>query len=494
MGLFMKISFFTVAVSLLASTLVLTACGGGGNNTAPNTSNTKTTPPQQIGFNLPSTLISSSSAARSPKYAARLQRGEKKRVEQTLSPVATVSAEQSYAYEELKAHLSDANFRRLETNVTLVYLNGIWSQVEQQCANVAVDSRCEIPANTISFTYTQDILDAEYALYADQTDYFSSGDLLALQQQMQSALGFTFTLGEIHYTVHSSGDFTHDITVDMSSIEQVREQSTNVFLKQMAKWNDDKTRVATGYLYIDSSLDQTFSSLIDWDKTTDFISYQDTSRFNTSTTTFTSKVSRLNDGKDGVAIDSTWRVDDSSSESFSYSSSGTVNSDGGHLNSSITYLGDTFYNEETFDGSGVRTGGKFCDSTTTDCSDKANWTDALNLNPIQDDPADPNAPVIEDIDLVEGAVEVTNIPADLGFFIVTNGDVIAPTIDDVICIGASFQYDTESHTDIACWSDRLDEIDANAKVFKEEFNDTVDISEDFFIYTEIPAAIVTRLD
>ncbi len=149
----MKYSLSASAAAFLFPLFLLAACGGGGDSANPSTPvATKTSPPQKIGFNLPSTLVTSSSVNRSANFAAKQVKANKSAAQESVPGLPSspqILQTKSYAFDEFKITLSDANWRRLNTNVSLLYLDSIWSQIEQNCASVPVDTACTIGANTV---------------------------------------------------------------------------------------------------------------------------------------------------------------------------------------------------------------------------------------------------------------------------------------------------------------------------------------------------------
>ncbi len=451
----MKYFLPVLTSTLLFPAVLLTACGGGGSST-PTSSVTLTTPPTDIGFKLPSTLVASPVNKLATKYSGKMKLAKADDIDDF-----PASAGSSYAYENLKNQLSEANFRRLETNISLVYLDNIWAQVEENCSDVAKDDVCTIPASTVTLTYTQAIFDAEFAIYSQQ---FDADFLTEIKTQLQARIGETLTLGKIEYVVNSSGDFIHDVTVDLSTLFP---DATGT-AKEQVKWNADKTHVFTASFATDDT-GFSISSFIDFNKTLDTIAYQDIVVDNTNYTfTFKAKVSSLNDGKNGVKVDSSEQANDlANSQKYSYQSTGRINDEGGRLTSSSTFGNQTFYNEETFDSAGDRTGGLFCDSSPTDCSDKANWTEDNTYAPIVE-----SDPEFDDEDIFSNPFTVTGLPDEVEFFIVTESDVTAPTFEDAICVGVNFEIESEYRVDVSCLDDdKTDELLTNgAKVFEETFS------------------------
>ncbi len=450
----MKISISVLVSTLLFPVALLTACGGGGSSSTSTSSATITSPPTNIGFKLPSTLVTSPTS----KLAAKGSTLKRLKTNSITSFPADVTS--SYAYDTLKSQLSEANFRRLETNIALVYLDDIWAQVEESCSGVAKDEVCSIPANTIVLTYTQAIFDAEFSIYSQQ---FDAAFLTDIEAELQTQIGEILTLGKIDYIVNSSGDFIHDVTIDLSTLSPDATETA----KEQVKWNADKTRVFTASFATDDT-GFSISSFIDFNKTRGTIAYQDIVADPNFTFTFKAKVSSLNDGKNGVEVDSSDQTNDLvNDEKYSYQSTGRINDDGGRLTSSSTFGNQIFYNEETFDGDGNRTGGLFCDSPAADCSDKTNWTEDTAYDPIVE-----SDPEFDDEDIFSSPFTVTGLPDEVEFFIVTASDVTEPTFEDAVCVGANFEIDDEYLVDVSCPDDdAADQLIANgAKVFKETFS------------------------
>lgn len=193
----MKYSIPVLASTLLFPTMLLTACGGGGSSSTSTSSETITTPPSNIGFKLPSTLVTSPTSKLAAKGSTLTRLAKTNNI---ATFPANVSS--SYAYETLKNQLSEADFRRLETNIALLYLDDIWSQVEENCSDVANDVVCNIPASTISLTYTQAIFDAELAIYSQQFA-FDPTFLAQINTDLQALIGTTLTLGKIDYRAYA---------------------------------------------------------------------------------------------------------------------------------------------------------------------------------------------------------------------------------------------------------------------------------------------------
>ncbi|MCK5726814.1 MAG: hypothetical protein KAH22_08330 [Thiotrichaceae bacterium] len=386
---------------------------------------TNTTPPKSLGFDLPNALAKS----RSIKPIAFKAK--------EVSAESPIYDAKSYAYDELKEQINAADYRRLDVNNTLIYLESIWRDIEDYCYRIEADNLCHIPAGRIVFTYTESIMEQELALMKPQLNDAESttADFIALEADLKEEVGRTLALGEINYIINSTGKYAHDITIDLDQVKSLmRPVDSESSEKQQIKWSDDKNFVFTKFIYADSTW--SLESIIEWDQAAGVISYQDKEfiGLDPSSTiiapmggTFSAKVSRLTD-RNGIAVESKWINNPLSPDEGSHKSEGEIDADGGYLKSS--YIGNDFqfYNIETFDANGQRTGGKYCDSANIDCSKQSNWQDDEDVGE-QIDPI-----LIPETSAKYSNITVENLPKDVEFFMVM-AEGKDPDNDLPLCLG-----------------------------------------------------------
>jgi len=369
-------------LSIISSTLLLfTACGGdsssngGGSSsngedsnpseetatTTPTIQTAKLTLPTKINIDIPDGFKNSR------KTTSQVTLTNKVSAQKTTDTIP------SRGYEQLTSTIEDVESMIKGVKSNMIYLGSMIPDIQTACVSTAINQLCTIPAGQISLTIDSSI----------------QSDLKELQSEFDEVeedtppLNTTLTMGEILYTQFDSNrTYQHDIVFDIQpAFSNLGFNVTKMI--ETVRWSDDDNNVET----ISDVNDEyaTYSMHLNYAKKEDNSSFMSIKNnfanpaldgIPASSATFTMKLSELNDANETVKVTSNGKYSDGTF-SDSFNSNGEINTNGGYLNSTGTFIGSAKYAEkETFDSNGSLLQSKYCDEfdgATCSIADESTW-------------------------------------------------------------------------------------------------------------------------
>lgn len=405
----------------------------------------------------------------------------------------------SLAYWDIRQQATDLRWRVKEIGEYLSRLETVWPDITSYCKSVTDGDVCRIPEGTITFTYTQPVVDQMIAFELARYDDWevSDGDkgwvdqLRAdLKKEFNALVGTTEPMGEVAYVRKPGGVYDHALRTTFKDHFSLRNDDYQL------RWNEAKTHLAASsedqweYAFGKGSESYNLTYVAD-ESNGDKIVSKTTWRHSENdkpdilyTGTSQTEFSELKDGKNGVSIQSTHSDESEGFKSVS-TSSGVANNEGGYLHSKqlMTHEGkdETWYFKEKFAKKGKFISAKECHETSKGhCDNPDNWRDSPEIVHFMPEPIDGliPEPMIDPIGAVIDAatnnnvdlpdfvdVKVIGLPDSVEFFVaMEKGAEPKRDWQKTLCAGAQI----DGGVMVECWGEK-DKL-AEAVVYEERFD------------------------
>lgn len=355
-----QISF---GVFLVVVGFSMSACGGGSSASSSNSSSSSNSyEPQNLpgvySVDLPQSLQSSGGGG-TVRVKRMSARRHQRQFRSALSSSGTDYANQSQGYNELKNVVDQMMMQKSQISMRFLEADVIFGDVKSQCAGQS--GECVIPAGTLSFTFTQEIVN----YIVDSVGGEDGMDPMELEFY-QSMIGAEMPLPEMRYTaLNGQGGMDH-------SLEMIEAEGFSTKLT----WNEARTQVVVYFEYSDPS----------WGSGNDSFSYNDVDKVmvyrNSSTSEGSSWTYTATVGEDSAKASlngvkfSVGMKTEGSFGNFSMSILGVADDEGGYAESE--YSSDHI--PLTASGGGISsvlpTGNYVLVGASADCS-QLDWMDVL---------------------------------------------------------------------------------------------------------------------
>lgn len=358
-----KLLTLSVACSIL---LLLTACGGGSSSagvTSLTETNTSTKiVPEKINITIPKGL-------KRRRRVVILVNTPKVSFQKTTDSI------ESYGYEQLRSTIEEAENTIKGVKKNMIYLGGMMPDIQTACEGTSINELCTISAGQISLTIDSSVHSALEELEAEFDDIEDEKGILPLNTVLP--------IGKILYTQFDNNHtYQQDAVVDLKPTFSDLNITVTKLLETI-RWSEDNKSIETI-----SDVDDEFGTFymhLTYAKKDDNSSFMRINNeftnpavdgFAASKGQFSITLQELNDVNKTVKITSSGKYSDGTFND-SFNSSGQISSNGGYLNSTGTFDGNSNYAEkETFDTNGSLLQSKYCDeSVGENCSitDESTW-------------------------------------------------------------------------------------------------------------------------
>lgn len=366
----------------------------------------------------------------------------------------------SYAYLELTGQVEQARAATTDFEQSMKKLDTVMDEIRSYCSSVEKGKECVIPAGTISIIYSPNLLGSLQTMDAGGQDMGSGEE--------QAAEGETRPMGEVRYTVDPGEPYDWSLTANMRTDDEKEKATyrwnaakTRLFVNRRVDWNN-----STGEGFNQSHL--VYSEDTDAGKKYDM--QNKWSRKNGSEKdvgTYSQKVQELNDGKEGVSIDSSLITEYNAKEQHQ-TWQGKANKEGGAIDSMLDIEGaNRVFYKESFDADGHVVSALQCEQVSENyCDTKSNWVEKKRDN------AGGDVWFVDGNQSPEGAgvdgrrIRVTGLGDSVqSFIVVAKGEDPKQPSTAILCFG----FKTVDRTEVSCWAS--DDKLANVDFYSEHYND-----------------------
>lgn len=251
-----------------------------------------------------------------------------------------VVAQESQGYKQLKNLVTTSEGQMKTLTMYSLLINATATDIKTSCPveTTTKDISCSIPTG-LAVIVTEDM--------KAQDEY---GDLPAVGVSMPLPL----TSASITYL--SEGVFDNALSMTLTD-----------GTKQVFRWNNDGTIKAVSYQGEDN--EGVFKGSTSVQLVNGNVEFKDDGEFNVGNTTYTFKLTlqQTDVANNGVKVKASFQADDGANKN-SFDIIGNANDDGGFVQTTMKYLGNTFIEKETFNGNG--------NSVNFAYNDGSGWRDA----------------------------------------------------------------------------------------------------------------------
>jgi len=295
--------------------------------------------PQKVSIEMPKAL--EVKATKNKKYL-KVQKKESKK---------------STAYLALRDDVIFLEEQRVNVEINLLFINEIIFDIEQRCKDREKESICIIEENTLMFLFDQNLSNKLKTLSSENFGY---------------ELGDTLSFGKIEFTEHNTSN-RYNYTLKMNT----NFNSENSTSFERISWTKDEKLILSEY--IEENSDVKNSIKINFSIKTDNsrkIVVDDSifSKIDSSSDTFHFDMLKKADTAETYELNSTSLDIDSDANKNTFTSIGILSNLGGYLNFIGDFDGETFKENDTFDGNGNILSSSYCYSDMNcDLENEGDW-------------------------------------------------------------------------------------------------------------------------
>jgi len=265
--------------------------------------------------------------------------------------------EKSLAYKELKEDVAYVEELSMGIEINLLFINEVASQIDNRCKKIVINSICNIPEDTLFFTFDENLSQRYRDLTGEKAIY---------------TIGEELTYGKIEFIRYPKSEtYQYRLKMDTSFYSKDEVSSETI------TWSEDKHKIVASFKQKSSTLETEI--LIDYlqkknGEKSILVDDLYLDKRNNRSDDFYLDLVKLTDINETYFINSRSLAINEFSEEYTIDAEGELSNSGGYLDFNGIYYGEAFKEYESFDNEGNQLESLYCyENLECDMEDEESW-------------------------------------------------------------------------------------------------------------------------